>query len=370
MEHYYEKYYKHHAPSANALLHRTTDRIASIKIPLGSKHPDPEPILALLHDAGFNGVLLNCITPGGKLVLDTAGFFVLFAETANKYSIQCGLDIPCAFPGKTNRTQQTFRKQLRSLLSSGISFFEIRLNNTEQMGQPEWDPLFSMIRQMQPDAVISGGPDRRRSNPGGSLPPLSSSRYTPRNCFLNGEAPNNPKSIERHYALGNPFNGLYYLQPECDIPLPPTPEQLVEAYMNSAGNGGIMNVRIPTDDHGMFSTETEELLRSFARRLNALQSREILSWYLNDGDQLLELYPDSFDLIDLSEDMSSGERVRAWKIEGKTADQWQTLAEGTIIGFRRLRLLPEPCRCTLLRLTVTGGGAELKLYSKVHDHEQ
>lgn len=364
MEHYYEKFYKHHAPPCNALLHRDTDRIASVKLPMSSKkHPDPNLILAPLQAAGFNGILLDCTTPGGKLCQDPVGFLSLFVETATQYSMQCGLDIPCAFPGKTSRTQQTFRKQLRDLLSCGIPFFEIRLNNTEQMGQPEWEPLFALIRQLQPDAVISGGPDRRRGNSGGHLPPLSSSRYTPRDCFQNGEAPNNPKSIERHYALGNPFNGLYYLQPECDIPFPATAEQMVESYLESAGNGGIWNVRIPTDEHGLLSPETEAILRASGEKFQSLRANEILTWHLNDGEQMLELYPTSFDLIELTEDMTSGERIRFWKIEGKNADQWQTLAEGTIIGFRRLRRLKNACQCTLLRLTVTGGGADLKLYS-------
>ena len=63
MEHYYEKFYKHHAPPCNALLHRDTDRIASVKLPMSSKkHPDPNLILAPLQAAGFNGILLDCTT--------------------------------------------------------------------------------------------------------------------------------------------------------------------------------------------------------------------------------------------------------------------------------------------------------------------
>ena len=121
-------------------------------------------------------------------------------------------------------------------------------------------------------------------------------------------------------------------------------------------------MRIPLDKHGRIPEETLALLNASGRLLRDLRSHEILSWYLNEGDQMLELYPDAFDLIELKEDMSAGERVRSWKIEGKIDNQWQTLAEGTIIGFSRIRKLEERCSCTMLRMTLTGGGAELRLY--------
>ena len=358
MEPYYEKYYKHHAPPVNVLLHRETDLIASVNF---SCRSNPEEIISAIAHAGFKGILIDCIASGGKFRHDAENL-KLYAETAEKYSIKCGLDIPCAVPGKTSRAQQTFRKQLRELLGCGVTLFEVRLNNTEQMGKPEWDALYHVIRQVQPEAVISGGPDRRRGSHTGILPDFSSSRYIPRDCFNNGEAPNNVKSIERHYALGNPFNGLYYLQPECDIALPDSAERLVELYLQSAGNGGILNVRIPLDKHGRIPEETLALLNASGGLLRDLRAHEILSWYLNEGDQMLELYPDAFDLIELAEDMSAGERVRSWKIEGKIDNQWQTFAEGTIIGFSRIRKLEKRCTCTMLRMTLTGGGAELRLY--------
>ena len=206
MEPYYEKYYKHHAPPANVMLHRETDLIASVSF---SHRSDPEAIISALAHAGFNGILIDCIASGGKFHHEAENL-KLYAGTAEKYSMQCGLDIPCAVPGKTSRAQQTFRKQLRELLACGATLFEVRLNNTEQMGKPEWDALYHAIRQSQPEAIISGGPDRRRGSRNGILPDFSSSRYIPRDCFSNGEAPNNVKSIERHYALGNPFNGQYW----------------------------------------------------------------------------------------------------------------------------------------------------------------
>ena len=358
MEPYYEKYYKHHAPPANVLLHRETDLIASVNV---SGRSNPGEIISALAHAGFKGILIDCIASGGKFRHDAENL-KLYAETAEKYSMKCGLDIPCAVPGKTSRAQQTFRKQLRELLGCGATLFEVRLNNTEQMGKPEWDALYHAIRQVQPEAVISGGPDRRRGSRNGILPDFSSSRYIPRDCFNNGESPNNTKSIERHYALGNPFNGLYYLQPECDIALPETAAQLAELYLQSAGNGGVLNVRISLDKQGRIPEETPALLKASGELLRDLRAHEILSWYLNEGDQMLELYPDAFDLIELKEDMSAGERVRSWKIEGKLDNQWQTLAEGTIIGFSRIRKLENLCSCTMLRMTLTGGGAELRLY--------
>ena len=358
MEPYYEKYYKHHAPPPNVVLHRETDLIASVSL---SGRSDPDAIISALAHAGFKGILIDCIASGGKFRHDAENL-KLYAETAEKYSIKCGLDIPCAVPGKTSRAQQTFRKQLRELLGCGATLFEVRLNNTEQMGKPEWDALYHAIRQMQPEAVISGGPDRRRGSRNGILPEFSSSRYIPRDCFSNGEAPNNIKSIERHYALGNPFNGLYYLQPECDIALPESAERLVELYLQSVGNGGVLNVRIPLDKQGRLAGATLDLLNVSGGLFRDLRAHEILSWYLNEGDQMLELYPGTFDLIELKEDMSAGERIRSWKIEGKTDNQWQTLAEGTIIGFSRIRKLENLCSCTMLRMTLTGGGAEFRLY--------
>ena len=358
MEPYYEKYYKHHAPPANVMLHRETDLIASVSF---SHRSDPDAIISALAHAGFKGILIDCIASGGKFRHEAENL-KLYAGTAEKYSMQCGLDIPCAVPGKTSRAQQTFRKQLRELLACGATLFEVRLNNTEQMGKPEWDALYHAIRQSQPEAIISGGPDRRRGSRNGILPDFSSSRYIPRDCFSNGEAPNNVKSIERHYALGNPFNGLYCLQPECDIALPETADELIALYLKSVGNGGILNVRIPLDKQGRLAAETLDLLNRSGDQLRDLRAHEILSWYLNEGDQILELYPGTFDLIELKEDMSAGERVRFWKIEGKIENQWQTLAEGTIIGFNRIRKLETRYSCTMLRMTLTGGGAEFRLY--------
>jgi alpha-L-fucosidase len=61
----------------------------------------------------------------------------------------------------------------------------------------------------------------------------------------------------------------------------------------------------------------------------------------------------TFNLIELQEDISLGQRVFSFQVETEKNGNWTVLTEGTTIGYKRI--LPVPgCTSSHLRIRVTG----------------
>jgi alpha-L-fucosidase len=137
-------------------------------------------------------------------------------------------------------------------------------------------------------------------------------------------------------------------------------ENLVDLYFTSVGRNSKLLLNVPpTRDGLLHETDVSRLagMRDALRSLFDLNlaSSSLPSWKAF-GDRTAVGEMDlgravSVAVVDLFEDISRGQSVASWTVEGSDGSAWTRLASGSTIGYRRLERF-EPVRLRHLRLTV------------------
>ena len=133
-----------------------------------------------------------------------------------------------------------------------------------------------------------------------------------------------------------------------------TAEQLVELFFTSVGRNSKLLLNVPPTVEGLLHEIDVAKLAEMRGRLNALFRDDLTtgsqssSFALGDHSALAEIdlgRTASVGIIDLREDITRGQVIARHSIEGRLDGDWQVLARGTTIGFRRLhRLAPVAVR--------------------------
>jgi alpha-L-fucosidase len=135
-------------------------------------------------------------------------------------------------------------------------------------------------------------------------------------------------------------------------------DQLLEIYYRSVGRGAqlLLNVppdrtgRVPEPDARRVAQLGAEIRRRFGRPLAAADGK--------GRDLVVPLPgPRRVDHVVLAEDLSGGERVRAYRLEGLVGGRWTTLGAGSAIGHQRIHPVG-PTVVDAVRLAVTACAAE------------
>ncbi|MEO1012453.1 MAG: alpha-L-fucosidase [Bacteroidota bacterium] len=145
-------------------------------------------------------------------------------------------------------------------------------------------------------------------------------------------------------------------------------KDLVEMYYNSVGRnsnfvmGAVITPEglVPDLDMDRFKEFGDEITRRFSTPLATTSGT---------GKKITLKTPKNqkVDLVVLMEDISQGERVREFRVEGKTNNGWKTLTEGSCIGHKNIARFDE-ARVSSVRLVIEESIAhpiirELSLYS-------
>lgn len=136
-----------------------------------------------------------------------------------------------------------------------------------------------------------------------------------------------------------------------------TADALLDIWLTSVGRNSVLLLNVPADTRGRIpSADSLRLMefrtlreRVFGNNL-AQGSRQRLR-----GNTLELNLPQAvtFNLIELQEDISLGQRVFSFQVETEKNGNWTVLTEGTTIGYKRI--LPVPgCTSSHLRIRVTG----------------
>jgi alpha-L-fucosidase len=136
-------------------------------------------------------------------------------------------------------------------------------------------------------------------------------------------------------------------------------EDLVEIYFTSVGRNSKLLLNVPPTTDGLIHDVDAARLTGMRQRLNALFSTNQVSrartgWSAAGSGGVLEVTlesPREVAILDAREDITRGQVVARYIIEGRSANQWTTLARGTTIGYRRLHRIPA-VTVDRLRLTV------------------
>jgi alpha-L-fucosidase len=110
---------------------------------------------------------------------------------------------------------------------------------------------------------------------------------------------------------------------------------LVEMYYNSVGHNTSLILGVTPGPDGLMPDADVKRLKEFGEEIERRFSKPI-SKSSGTGEEFLIKTPkkQKVNQLVLMEDISKGERVRAFVVEGKTADGWQPIFEGTCIGHK------------------------------------
>lgn len=205
----------------------------------------------------------------------------------------------------------------------------------------DWARYYALIRKLQPEALIAiCGPDVRWVGNESGVARIGESSVRPASEHQQDRA----------------VDGLAWHPAECDVSIRPgwfyhasqddkvkTLDHLMNIYFQSVGRNSVLLVNVPPDRRGRFADPDVARLKEFGDAVRSLYQREAgRGAFQGEADQPIR--PSGpFNLINLQEDIARGERVRAYRVEGRSAgsDDWRLLARGTIVGQRVLHKIEE-----------------------------
>jgi len=259
----------------------------------------------------------------------------------------------CATPEKQAAYNALYRQQLTELLTRYGDLAEIWFDGSIVV------PVCDVVRAHAPRAAIFQGPCasiRWVGNEDGFAPyPCWNS--LPRRAAATGEA----------MAKDSDPDGDAWLPSEVDVSIRRpnwfwsttdeknllTVDQLLEIYYRSVGRGAQLLLNIPPDKTGHIAAADaarakafgDETRRRFGTSLGETrgQGREV---------ELRFSGPTPVDHVVIQEDLRGGERVREYRLEGRSGGRWLSLGDGSAIGHKRIQPVP-PATVDAIRLGVT-----------------
>jgi len=181
--------------------------------------------------------------------------------------------------------------------------------------------------------------------------------------------------------------GLVWYPAETDVSIRPgwfyhadqdslvkTPEQLMDIYLTSVGRNGVLLLNIPPNTDGLLAQEDVESLKGFTALRNQVFGNNLLNgaegeralidgdydtYVTTEGTETAEyIYklsePTTFNIVGLQEEIRHGQRVESFALDIQTeAGEWQEVASGTTIGYKRLLPFDE-VTAQMVRLRITG----------------
>ncbi|NSW93504.1 MAG: alpha-L-fucosidase [Bacteroidales bacterium] len=337
-------------------------------------------------------------------------------EACNEYGLKMGIylspwDRNSAVYG-TPEYLTYYRNQLRELLTQYGEIFEVwfdganggdgyyggaretrRIDNKTYY---DWANTHAIVRELQPQAVMfsDAGPDVRWVGNERGMGSLTNW------CLLNKDEMYPGGDFASILGEGHE-NGKYWVPAEVDVSIRRgwfyhpsqdsivrSPENLLELYYSSVGRNSNLLLNVPPDRRGLLhENDVKSLLafrelreKEFERELakgkrataSSVRGKKFTAGNVNDGNP--ETYwatPDDVTsanvTIDLGEEtevnrimlqeyIKLGQRVKEFKVEALSGDQWINLVDGTTIGYKVIRRFPV-VKASKVRVTITSSKA-------------
>jgi len=220
-------------------------------------------------------------------------------------------------------------------------------------------PVGDLIHRYQPDAMVFQGPNatiRWVGNENGFAP------YPCWNAIDKQDAATGTAT-----ALNSDPNGSVWMPVEADVSIRRpdwfwsttnankvlTLDQLLSVYYRSVGRGAQLLLNIPPNTRGLMAAPDCAVAKQLGGELRRRFGHPVAS--TRGAGPLVELKlptPARIDTIILQEQISGGQRVRAYQLEGRANGAWQSLGDGSSIGHKRIQPVP-PQVVDAVRLRVT-----------------
>ena len=319
-----------------------------------------------------------------------------------------------------------YYEQLRELLTGYGELFEVwfdganggdgwyggadTIRNIDRFSYYGWDSIYSIVRELQPHAVIFSdmGDVRWVGNEAGFAGETSWCMYTPKGR----EDENKPAPGFTRYweATEGHEDGKYWMPSECDFSIRPgwyyhedqndavkSSRVLFDHYLKTVGRNASFNLGLPPDTRGIMHEKDVESLRGFGQILEqAFKENLALGEHISassarkgyPGKKMLDGKRTTFwaapenqvraeiilkleekqetNAILLQEYIELGQRIKSFKIEAKIEYGYVPVGEGTTIGYKRI-LTFDPVISNEFRITIEDSRAspllaEIQLY--------
>ncbi len=131
-----------------------------------------------------------------------------------------------------------------------------------------------------------------------------------------------------------------------DTEQPKSLRHLAEIYIQSVGRNSVLLLNVPPDRRGLIASADSLRLREFGQWLAKNFPEEA-------GGKPVDLpYPKTVNCVVVEEDITKGQHVEEFTVEGLVGGKWQPIASGTTIGLKRI-LMFDPVEVADLRVNVT-----------------
>ncbi|MFC1738342.1 alpha-L-fucosidase [Planctomycetota bacterium] len=149
-------------------------------------------------------------------------------------------------------------------------------------------------------------------------------------------------------------------------------DKLMDIYYNSVGHSGVLLLNVTPDRRGLVPQADFKRYKEFGAEIKRRFGKTIAE--TKGKGEVVELALDKSTTIDhviTMEDITRGERVRQYIIEGNIDGNWQKIVEGTAIGHKKIDRF-EPVKVSKVRLRVTKSAAtpvirKLAVYNTTKD---
>jgi alpha-L-fucosidase len=258
----------------------------------------------------------------------------------------------------------------------------------------DWPTTLALVRSMQPDVIFfsDAGPGVRWVGNEKGLAGETNWNTISTDTLFAGKA-----GIEGLLNTGSP-DGNKWVPAETDVSIRPgwfyhkeedslvkTPQQLFNIYLTSVGRGSTLLLNIPPDRRGLFHEKDIKALKGFRKLLNQEfavnlaqgakvtatsfrgNAKEYSPSNITDGNKNTYWTTDdaittgSFEIdlgksstikyVFVQEYIRLGQRVKGFTVEVWKNNNWQKVAEGTTIGYKRI-LAIQPVETRRVRVNI------------------
>lgn len=239
----------------------------------------------------------------------------------------------------------------------------------EPLGTAYGDAIRSMVKHLQPSAVVMGGtkPDVRwsGSEQGWAAYPLWNV-VQPGEGLERWVGPQNAGWIPAEANLHT--RKTWFWTPDSDKTLRDIPF-LMNVYFESIGRGANLLINMTPDTSGLIPEAEVNRLSEFGKKLEHTFSNPIGSANASENNSANELFinfpqKQQINLLVIEEDIQHGQNIKQYTVDAFADGQWKNIASGQSIGRKRIQII-DPIETTKLRLSLVGeeGKAFMKEFS-------
>ncbi|WP_138478471.1 alpha-L-fucosidase [Dyadobacter bucti] len=225
----------------------------------------------------------------------------------------------------------------------------------ERNGSGYGDAIKTMVRSLQPQAVVFGGtrPDVRwsGSEQGWASYPLWNS-VGKETWADNWVGPENTGWLPAEANIHTRDRWFWY--PDSDKTLRSV-DFLTKVYLESIGRGANLLINMTPDTSGLIVPAETQRLADFGKQIETMFSREVKAMHSVSAEKetIVDLRGKTkLGWFEMEEDISKGQHISSYKLEAWTNGKWTPVATGSSVGRRRIQQL-ENLETDRLKFSVT-----------------